>query len=249
MKKIIFILTAIVPLFTSCVGNVKNEEPILRHDIVVMVDATEGGLYKWDEILKTEDLVNLFTFNEKQHYGSVTFTDINDVSMNRIQTVKLAEPLPYKDGLTALMKKMQKEANQKELINSFIKVSELYKTFIEKNSREEKKNSILYGPITKGINRLATSKADEKTLIILSDMIENSDCGNFYKATERDYPKIISDLIACSRVTLAQNSGIKVIILFRTTSPEKDKQFTKSMDIWDLLFKKANIQYEVKPNL
>lgn len=252
MEKIIFLLISTVFLFTSCgLGNGKNDsvDPIMRHDVVIMVDDTEGGLYQWSEILKVEDLVNLFTVEGTQHYGSVTFTDINDVSLNSIKTIKLSEPLPYEEGSTQLLKKMKRESNHRELLNSFLKVSELHKTFIGRNTLEEKRNSILYGPITKAINRLATSKADEKTLIILSDMIENSECGNFYKATACNYTKIIADLILCSRVTLTPNSGVKVIVLFQTTSPEKDKEFTKSMEIWDILFKKAGITYEILPNL
>ncbi len=251
MQKIIFLIT-IVFLFASCkLGNVKNstEKTILHHDIVVMIDNTEGGEYHWSNILMNEDLVKLFTINGEQYYGSVTFTDINDISMNRIQSAKLTEPSPYKDGSTGLTRKKTDDANKKALLKSFGEVSKLYDSFMNKKSSEEKKNSILYGPITKAINRLAESEADEKTLIILSDMIENSDCGNFYKATAKNYEKIISDLIKCSGATITPDSGVKVIILFQTGDPEKDKLFVKSMEIWGIIFDTAGIPYEIKPNL
>ena len=251
MRKIIFFIGMIF-LFVSC-GLEKKSEPqiILHRDIVVMVDDTEGGLYQWSDFLNSDDLVNLFTTAEgKQYYGSVTFTGINDVSLNRIQTAKLAEPVLFtKKGATKFSRTLAERKNEKARAESLVKVSDLYKSFMDKNSLGVKKNSILYQPIAKGINRLASSKADEKILIILSDMIENSGCGNFYRATAQNYPKIIADLIACSKITITPNSGVKVIVLFRTNSPEKDKYFVKSMEIWDILFQKAGIKYEVLPNL
>lgn len=246
------ILIGIVFLFASCKlgNNEKNDSVVIKHhDVVVMIDDTEGGEYKWDNVLMEQDIINLFTINEEQYYGQITFTEINDISMNRIKTAKLYSPEPYKKDSNDYTKKKKDKVNQKKLAESMVVVSETFKSFMIKISSEEKKNSILYGPITKAINRLAESKADEKTLIILSDMIENSNCGNFYKATKNNYETIIKKLIECSNVTITPDSGVKVIILFQTGDPEKDKLFVRSMEIWSILFQNAGIPYEVKPNL
>ncbi|MDQ5928402.1 MAG: hypothetical protein QG594_176 [Bacteroidota bacterium] len=229
MKKIHYLLFIALGaiFFSSCTS---TDDKVKTQDIYILVDNTEIIPESREGLISTESILKLMSSG-----GKVTWQKVNAVSLNSNKSIEFSLP----EDATRFQKKQAVEPFVKEFEN-----------IREKFLGPEKKgtdNSSIYKPICEALQKLEKSKSSKKTLIIISDMIENSRFGNFYR--DQDFKKLKARLDS-SGVTLPETSNVKVVILYDPLGDSKnEKRFDRAMSYWKQLFDAAEIPYSVEPNL
>jgi len=227
MKNLIIFLAALSALMMSCGHN----DNTTRTKIMILVDNTEKCADSKEDMISSQSIVDLIGF-----HGELTWKQINAVSLNTETNLSLEMP----SGATH--RKVIKT------LEPFVKkLDEQRKAFLGPTAGTE--NSSIWKPVCESIQELEKSNADNKVLVIVSDMIEFSSNGNFYKSQK--FGDVKKHLIDSSGVSLPQNSQVKVIILYNPLGNAKaESKFNRAMEeYWKPLFEEAGIEYEVQPNL
>lgn len=200
------------------------------NQVILMVDNTEKTTGK-QSMISENGLLALVGNN-----GSITWKQLNAVSLNRDTTIQMSLP----EDATSLQIK-----NQIDPFKASIEV--LRKRYLGPVNTESEASN-LYKPICEAVENLSVSRADINTLVIVSDMIENSAFGNFYKS--QDLKKVKESLKTSGDSLVHNPKNLKVVILYNPEgSTKKQAQFDGAIKIWDVLFKEAGISYEIKANL
>ncbi|MES2931058.1 MAG: hypothetical protein V4665_04745 [Patescibacteria group bacterium] len=198
----------------------------------ILVDNTEKSSSR-ERLVSTEGLLKLIGNN-----GSVTWQGLNAASQNRDTTVEMYFPA----DATGLTKKNIKEP----FVESLQALKALFLGPVEMQEKD-KEGSRLYEPICRALSDLKTSPANQRVLVIVSDMIENSPLGSFYK--DQPFDKVKEGL-SVAMDSLPVKPNVRVVILYDPEgNPKKQAQFDRSMKIWKQLFAEKKIHYEIKANL
>ncbi len=227
MKSVIIMaLVAATATLLSC----GSETPKTKNDIYILVDNTDKTKYSGD-IVSSDAILDLV--GKK---GTVKFKALTGVSLNEESEISLLV-----DGSTSVLRQDQ--------IDPFVeKLDSLKKKYLGVTT--EYKKSSLWEPVCQALNELSASavtEPGEKTMIILSDMLENSDYCNFYKDMSIE---TVKEQLAKSGSALPKNPKVKVIIIFNPNQNiEKERLHKKAMNYWEKLFKEAGIKFVVKANL
>ncbi len=226
MKKLLIFAGLCVILFTACnSGSVAPSSAVF-----ILVDNTEKCEDSKENLISTQSLCNYLGTN-----GSVTFQKVNSVALNSNVTLQISIP----DDATSLTKK--------DILDPFItRLDTLRENFLGPTSGTE--GSSIYKPFCHAFTELSHSSATNKTLVVVSDMIENSSIGNFYK--DKPFAEVKARLDS-SGVKIPHNtSNIKVIILYNPNGDaKKERQFERAMGFWQPILTEAGISYIVKANL
>jgi hypothetical protein len=222
---------ALVVLFASC--EEKSVAP--THDSFILVDNTDSTGSR-ENLLSKEGVMTLFTDpNGQQAFGKITFSQVNDLSLNG---EKVIEFKPFPDGSTELLKKRFTDKFKENLDG-------VYHHFLGSSGSTDA--SAVYRMLCNAMEKLSQSDADHKTIVILSDMVENSECGNFYRMPNGATDDALAKLQACRPFPTA--TGIDVIVLYQPKSQKSDALFRKAMAVWGQLFASHDIKYTVKANM
>ncbi len=228
MKKLVYLFIATLSvIFVSCTSTTTSV-PTTK-SVYILVDNTEA-VESREGLIPTESIVKIM-----ENGGTVTWQQVNAVSLNSNKSIEFSLP----EDPTRFQKK--------QAVEPFIeKFEDTRKKFLGPVAKGTD-NSSIYKPICKAIQNLDESKGDQKILIIISDMIENSRFGNFYR--QNDFKKAKAQLDS-SGVSIPENSNVKIIILYDPSgNSKKEAQFERAMGYWAKIFEAANISYEVRPNL
>ncbi len=224
-SSILTVMIAVSAILLSCGA----KTPKKKNDVYILVDNTEKVAYK-NDMVATQAILGLVG-----NRGTVTFKALTGVSINAE-----AEASVLVDGSTSVLRQDQ--------IDPFVeKLDSLKKKYF--GVITEYKTSSLWVPICQAIKKLNNSilsdpnSAGTKTLIIMSDMLENSEYGNFYK----DIPyETVKKGLEVSGDTLPKNCKVKVVVVFNPEqSIEKEKKHKKAMKYWHKFFEESGIEYEV----
>lgn len=206
-----------------------------------MVDNTGASDARYN-ILSKNGLWEAFGGSDSV-YGTFNWTYVTDVSFNTENSIDFRAP---KENENSLDIKVFRRRFLKKLTDS----TSLYYKFL--GSCAGTPHSSIYEPVCRALTELIKTGAEKKTLIILSDMIENSSYANFYhlpiKKGNVDIDAAIT-LLAKSGATMPDgNSSLRVIILYQPTA-KTDEIFNNCMRVWGKLFDSHHINYEVRANL
>lgn len=228
MKLNKFFIGLLFVVICSCVSS--NES---QHDIAILVDNTEKDSTRKD-LLSPEGILHLM----KSSYGTVTFHAINATTLNKDEEISLSGG---PSGETDFQKKRRVDNFSKKLL-------ELSNKYLGPAIGTDASN--IYEPLCKSLNTLSESDADQKTLIVISDMIENSPHGNFYKH-DKSFEEIQKQLDSTCKVHRPKNaSDIRIIIVFDPKGDVRmEAKHDYAMEIWDKIFKKMKVKYQVVTNL
>jgi hypothetical protein len=213
------------------------------HELVVLIDQTET----YDDrthVMDAERLSDFFVA-EKDYSGSISFGYLTGRTA-KIQQ-KIERP-PYAPGSTNLA-----IMDERKAFDADLKAFNLENML--KPVGKEASQSSLYQPMCAVLTKLAASSADKKTLVMVSDMIENSTNASFYKEAEKiesnpeGYPKELAARIAAKSCEFPKGSGIEVVILYTPKEDKDDKYYNASMKVWEEIFKEAGITCRVLPDL
>ena len=230
MKNFNLIIFVITLILAACgeKSNTSSEKP--TYDIHILVDNTEANLDSREDLVSTDKITEMV-----QNGGSVTWQQVNAVTLNSNKTIELSLP----EDPTNFQKRNALEPFVK-------KFEEMRKKFLGP-VKKGTENSSIYKPVCQALTKLTKSKANQKILIIVSDMIENSEYGNFYREQKFEIAKMMLD---SSGASLVDPGNLKIVILYDPQGdPRHEQQFNRAMKYWGQLFEEVNISWEVKPNL
>ena len=224
------ILAALVAMSATLLASCTTEAPKQKNDVYILVDNTDKVKYK-EDVISSDVILNLV--GKK---GTVKFRSLTGVSINEESEISLLV-----DGSTSVLRQDQ--------IDPFVqKLDSLKKKYLSITT--EYKKSSLWEPVCEALNTLsaaAISEPGEKTMIIVSDMLENSEYCNFYKETDYGQVKV---QLSKSGFSLPKKGNVKVIILFNPNQDnEKERLHKKAMKFWEELFKEAGIKFVERANL
>lgn len=169
MKNIVWLVPMLF-LF-SC-----SQEKVVHTDLYLYFDYTEGQNYEHLMQQDVDKYLQLMGITEhSRNYGTVKMYPLHDVSASVNQTVKIKEGKSQLEGNRYVRKK---EVDQfKAKLNA--KLANLNDSFQE----TPLKNSHIFSPVCKGFKKMQNSDADQKIVIIYSDMLENSEIANLHRSS------------------------------------------------------------------
>ncbi len=235
-KFIIIIAVALSILFTACnKGGGKIKVRPNPEAVYVLVDNTDSSGSRMD-LVPSEKITKLVGGT-----GEITFRAINGTNSNSIEKAWIHTPYPL-DSVTPLVLETDYIDKNAE------KIEYLREKFLGSNPKGSTNSSIVK-PLWEALITLQKSKYPHKTVLIISDMIENSQYGDFYH--QRDV-KLIQKRLDSIGIQLPENfKGLKVIVLFNANGDvKKDRNHDRVMEIfWRPWFKNHGIILEEKTNL
>ena len=129
----------------------------------------------------------------------------------------------------------------------FVEKFELARKELLNENKKGMESSSIYKPMCEAIEKMESDTASKKVLIVVSDMIEHSQFGNFYH--DKNIEKIKKGLNE-SGVKLKNIAGLKIIILYSPQNDaKKEREFDKAIDNWKVLFTDAGITWEKRAKL
>ena len=206
--------------------------PSLESDAVLIIDQTEKGL--------PLDQNMLFSAFRNITHGRVTLTAIVDQSFSRNTTLKKAK------GESYLLRVESKERERAfDFEQDFKNGLRAYNT-----STKELSKSYVYSVLVASFYRLMQSKSDRKSILVFSDMCENTSEFSFYRYRKNplqirdDFQKITSLLEHQDhRIKQADLSGISISVVFHPDKKD-DLLFREVRHFWMQYFSAKNAQVE-----
>lgn len=232
MKKLVakLVIIILVIILNSC-----NTLPPKHSFIVVAVDKTGSGLDYSSNYPSAEKLDYISNNTEPKAARTFWLTDISDVSMNTINRYHIGSdgtwdnPHDRTDSLSVFFERVNKSLND---------------LFTSSNTKPE---SSVYLALCDLLNNLANTKADFKTLLLYSDMLENSTVSgiSFYQTlpSETNYETFVKTLEG--KAVLDNLSGINIIVVYTPTLQTDKLFYSAKVFFWKKLLesKGANIRF------
>lgn len=233
IKKISFLLVISMLFFASC------DSPIIsnHNDVGILVDVSESnfemsGYFNDNSILELMDL-SLRDKNSWINFGTVYTSKINAMNRNQINEIGLIPPVSSGD-YNPLMRKKDVENFVEDIsneINSF--------TPAESNG-----TSILIP-----LFQMASKMKNGGTVIIVSDLMENTEKLNFYKSNLQKINNITSKMNNQIDKNLSLY-GFTIYLLFKSADDKTlDRDFSKASPIWKTFLESKGANVIIAPNL
>jgi len=215
--KNLMILMSLVLFTLGC-----NISPPTETELYIYLDFTEGQDYSQQITEDLDSYAELLQIGENgsPNFGKVKIFPLHDLSSARSKTVKL------KAG------KSEFEANkfirQKEVDKFKTQLSTALMEINEKYTGTSLNNSHLIEPISKGMKKLNKSNADNKVVLIYSDMLENSSIANFHGkiSNSKDWSTRID--AACDPEDV---SDLEIFVVY-PIDKKMDGKITKVAEFW-----------------
>ncbi len=208
--------------------------------VYVAVDKT--GSYEINNPLSSSDILEISNMNSQENNGCTVFTtDINDVSLNKVQKVSIEKGHWADNNL-----------DRQDLLDTFSTEldSLLYPVFAFEG---EKKKSSIYLPLSDLLNSIVADSSDTKVLFLYSDMFENnrSQTISFYQFAKNpslllsSFDKVVKSLEKVE--ALPDLNGIEINIIY-TPSVANDDLFVYARKFWERLLSQKGAKVEFLAN-
>lgn len=222
MKTLIF--TSLILILIGCSEN----KGIIEKEVVCVIDGTDTSIHK-PSFEEVKPFINL-TDND---FGLVFKTKmIGDIDFGNSFELSLS-PKDYSIDETIEDRFSRKKKFLKHAQAGYLKVS---------STATPKDHSIIYRVIAKELNKLSGSKAKQRTLLVNSDLMENSKELNFYKP--RHYNLLINspcevEKLLISQLKLMDLKGIEVYFLFQPKDFYQNDTYKAILDIYIKIISEA----------
>jgi hypothetical protein len=228
MKQLSLILTVIC-ILAACS---KNSSPRMCHttDICVIHDLTDS----FDLQPAIEPILSLYNFQEdKDRAASFRLVLITDKQLNPAEEIHLEE------GTITERQNINEEIDYREqLVYSFYDAVRTSFTDFQKRYAHSSSlgHSECFATISSELNRLASNKASQRTLIVFSDLQENEDIFSCYSKQGRylfgTYPAKVAALLQ-KRTPLPNNlRDVTVYFVFNPKDRDQDRHFSEMVHIY-----------------
>ncbi len=198
-----------------------NTSPPKETELYIYLDFTEGQDYTQQIEADLDNYAELLNVGENgsSNFGKVKIFPLYDLTSARSKTVKLKEgKSEFESNKFLRQKDIDKFKTQ--LLNSLTEINEKY-------TGKELKSSHLIEPICKGMKKLNKSDANQKIVLIYSDMLENSSIANFHgKSSSKDWPSRID--ATCDPEDV---SDLDIFVVY-PVDKQNDGKITKAAEFW-----------------
>lgn len=212
-----------------------------KHHMAILIDRTEEN-QNLESLIESPGLLELMEIDTKQignslGYGRLYFGEINSFSINKLRRVELP---PMEGDQTPVQRKKDVEKFTLSLEKEMMR---LY------SSPRGQENTSLYLPILETAQELAKDAEAQKTIIIISDMMENAGGVSFYKTNpeEKNWVKLRQTLSAKADPSVL--SEFRIIILYAPRNTEDDRLFRLASRFWQAWFEELGATVEIKGNI
>lgn len=234
--KILISLISIVIVVIIIIGC--NSNNTTETHVVVIRDITDAQLSQ----PKSEDITKQFELDNSQWNGAkFRFVDITNVSYNHT----------LEANITSENQWMGNEFDRQKKVKSFY--TEISKILNEAEKEEiGKDNSSVYVPIARELNRLSQSTSQRRTMLIYSDLMENTEEMSLYDTTKLNLLKTNPDLIwkyFNAQVPLQNLDGIKIYLIYQPPDTGKDGQYKIVSEFYKDLFESKGATMEITANI
>jgi hypothetical protein len=235
MKKLIILIlvSLTVIIFFAC----KSEAGKTR-EIVVIRDITDSNLSQPD----AEQILSLFKINDEKWDGaSFRMLTLTEVSYNQVYEISLPQENEWLGNEFERNKKI--EAFKHAITNE-----------INKNDSQNigRNQSSIYAPLARELNHLSRNRADEKIIVIYSDLMENSPTLSYYKPQTLEklntQPSTIQKTLE-SIEPLTDLQGIQIHLIYQPQNTKEDTWYRTTSAFYKKLFESKNALTEISANL
>ncbi len=243
MKRPLYLISI---LLTAALSSCMECSEVEKTTLFLFVDITDELNFK--EFRKNYEsdyklIAPLFEV-EKCHAGKFRMYRINDVSQYKYSEAEY-DPIPpdYTDI------QIKTKLGQPFKFNR--QVDEIYNEIL--TEQFDLDNTVLYEPLCKALNELASDETSGKKMVILySDMLEHSDYMSFYSPkydTKPQYEtdKVLTELETKCQCTLPNLSNIEIHVV-NHRSTKTDNNMRRADLFWREVFKNAKV-FHLKSNL
>ncbi|MFA6089451.1 MAG: hypothetical protein WC755_06310 [Candidatus Woesearchaeota archaeon] len=234
MKTIIIIIVLLTATILIAVNTVPN--PNIT-EVIVLRDITDNHLAQPN----TNEILSLFGLENKWNGGIFHFTTITDVSYNQTEIIKLE---PRNEWLTF---ELDRDKEVKKFKND---ISEIF-TNSEKDIIGKKSTSV-YAPTVNELNKLSKSKAQNRILLLYTNLMENNSNISFYDNGTLSKLKTNPDSIQKyfeSQVPLQKLNGIKIIMIYKPSDEKEDEDYKIVSEFYKRLFESKGAEVEIVANI
>lgn len=207
---------------------------------VLLIDITEP-LRAWPQ---ADELAALFDFGSGNRNGaSLTVSELNDVSYNK----QVAFVLPQ--GGNAFTTNRFGRTHE---VEAFTQAITAYLDSLTRDTIIGRPKSSLYVPLAMHLNQLAQSNADDRYVIVYSDMMEHSTRLSFYDPATlallaRDPDSIAARLERMA--PLVDLSGIRLAFIYQPTDSAADDTFRLVSGFFKSYFEAHGAAVTISANL
>ncbi len=209
-------------------------------EIVVIHDITDSLVSKPN----ADEIIPLFGLDmNKSNAADFRLVTISDVSYNKVESISL-EPITASKWLSS-------DFRRGKAIKEFEKkITGILMDATHDNTGKE--YSSVYKPIATELNRLSKSKAENKILIVYSDLMEHEKEMSFYDKRElgllKTQPEQIKKYFDL-QLPLGCLDGITVYFLYQPTNAEKDNQYNTVSNFYKNLLQEKGATVIIAANL
>jgi hypothetical protein len=243
MKRYKFNATlTLITLFTFSLLGCESNSDAKFSDVYILIDVTDKSFRDNNIILesvpKILNKMNIDPDKLGMSGGEVKIFTINDLSETKSLTVKLPQGVEGLLGQNPLDRQDEIKKFQSELSSSI--------STVLKNRNWDKEKSKIYQNVCRELNNLKrTNSKHSKTMIVFSDMLENSELLSFYRD---DTDSLITDVQNFDKNKLGKDcriSDLSDVEFFVVTNRNKqnDELINKAERFWKALFKTKKIKH------
>jgi hypothetical protein len=244
MKSICILLFGLICLLLASCNSDKNEKK--ESLIYIFIDITDTFRMKNMELFETTlnndrrklfDIMGISTSTGGLSGGVIKYFLLDDISTSPYSEVTL------KAAPGGIMNESGNIYIRRDDIKKFDSLNAVVVNDILKDRNWFKPKSKIYQQICRQLNLMKESKADQKVVVIYSNMLENSSLISFYKNNETinrlidNFPESI--VKAKQDCEFPDLSEIKIYIVAQRTA-ELDDKINLAEKFWGKLFKSYN---------
>lgn len=225
-------------LFMLLLFACSTEEQTKSTQICILIDITDerfkDNSFVSENMPKFLNLMHLDKNTGGYSGGEIKLSLINEVSDSKSKTVKIASA---ETGLLG-----ENKLNRKDEVDRFYNELEKSFTNLLQNANWGTDASKIYQKVTRELIKMKKGDADQKYLIIYSDMLENSKLFSFYGngwknkiESMLESPEATLEKLSKNGPTLPDLSEFEIHIISTRTS-ENDEKINLSEQLWMALF-------------
>jgi hypothetical protein len=190
------------------------------------------------------EILELFNFNNEDIYNgySLQIRLLSTINLTNVSKISIQA----QNKLTG--EQLKRVADIKQFRS---KIANLISE-IGKEKIQDEGSSVIYRTLAEELNNLAENKSEEKTVVVYSDMTENSADGNFYQTESikelKSNPQAVIKRLQQTQ-PLKNLHGIKVYVVFKPRSYSEEQRFSAIMNMYRIMLEAKGATVKVAANL
>jgi hypothetical protein len=225
----------------SCKEGFESVFPLKTNTAIsVLTDGTDTSLSK----PKADEVLKLYGLSDDYVHDGFKFRQsaISDVANNRVDEANVVPVQWYASD----------DNHRIAELKAFKKRISFLIDSLDQGNRKPKKHSLVYQAINAELINLVKTKAENKYLVIYSDMLQNSDEFSFYNPASFELAKSNPDKVIArfeQMGSLPDLTGIKIYVINNPHSYVEQKKFDVAVNVFKILVQEKHGELFVQSNI